>query len=479
MSLKAEFVDILARQKNVFLSGKTLDIDFRRSQIQKVADIMVNHRQDLIDALCSDFKKPVLQIKTEINCIYSKAYQAINNLQKWAAGVSIPNDMVTFNAHLSNVPQPYGSVLIIAPWNFPIITSLEPLIGAIAAGNTIVLKLSEQVPALSAKMKQLIETNLDNECFSVITEPYSGEQLTQLDFDYVFYTGSTEIGRKIYQTVSKKLIPVTLELGGSCPCYVHFDADIDTAAKRIAHIKAYNAGQMCFTVNHVFVHKKVAQDFKDAIINAWKSFFNIVIPFFRQDMKQSPDLGRIISEPHTERLQAIIEKYKHQIVFGGDTDVSDRYVQPTLISCNDPNSEIIKHEIFGPILPVCTVEDEHEAINIIEMHQKPLKIFLFSNSATVIDRFLVKTRSGGLTINEGFLCAAPPDLPFGGVGESGMGRYHGIETFNTFSNYRAIYKEKYRVGLLDNLIYPPFTPREEALIDTFESKQYSRSCNIL
>ena len=344
--------------------------------------------------------------------------------------------------------EPLGVVLNIAPWNYPIQLALAPLIGAIAAGNSVVLKPSEVAPACSALLARLLPRYLDPECVAVIEGGVpETTRLLEQRFDHIFYTGNGTVGRIVMEAAARHLTPVTLELGGKSPCIVDEDVDLEVAARRIVWGKFFNAGQTCIAPDYVLCHaSREAQ-----LIEQMKK---VLIEFYGEDPKASPDYGRIINERHHARLSKLIAS--GELAAGGQSDPTDKYIAPTVLRKVDPASPVMADEIFGPILPVLTVPDLDAAITFINARDKPLALYLFSRNAEHVERVLQRTSSGGACVNDVMAHLIPHELPFGGVGASGMGAYHGHASFETFTHKKSVMA---KATFLDPSIrYPPYTP---------------------
>jgi aldehyde dehydrogenase (NAD+) len=349
--------------------------------------------------------------------------------------------------------EPYGVVLIISPWNYPFQLTIAPLIGAIAAGNCVLIKPSEFSPATSALMAKMIAEIFDPDYLAVFQgDAEATQQILAEKFDYIFYTGSTAVGRIIMTAAARHLTPVTLELGGKSPCIVDQDARLDYGIKRIAWGKFLNAGQTCIAPDYVLVHRKIKEAFVEEMIRTIHTFYG-------EDPMESPDYARIINERHFNRLLRLTEKGR--ILSGGNSRRKDLYVAPTLIDQVSPDDPVMQEEIFGPILPLIEYDDIDEAIAFVNQRPKPLALYCFSENKQIQDRVLRETSSGGGCINDTISHIGSQELPFGGIGESGMGGYHGKVSFDTFTHQRGIL---FRSNLVDMpLRYPPYRGRVSLL----------------
>lgn len=439
---------IIAAQREYYLTCATRDIDFRIDNLKKLKGAILKYENRLYDSLKKDLgKSPFEAYATEIGYTLEELSYHIANLKKWAKPTKVRTDFVNFFSRSFILHEPLGAVLVIAPWNYPFQLLFCPLIGAISAGNCIALKPAQYSGNTSAVMKEMIAETFDEKYISVFT---GGSAVIQglLDerFDYIFFTGSTHLGKIVMEKASHHLTPVTLELGGKSPCIVDVDADIDIAARRITFGKFLNAGQTCIAPDYLMTHKKI----KKQLIDRIRHYITL---FYGQDPQKSPDYGRIINQ---ERFAGLAEFIKTGMVAaGGKIDPDDRYIAPTLLDCVKPDDPIMQEEIFGPILPILEYSNLDEVISFINSREKPLALYFFSSSKYKQNKILAATSSGGACINDTIVHLTNPRLPFGGVGFSGMGSYHGKFSFDTFSHHRSILSKS---TLLDTLLrYPPYT----------------------
>jgi aldehyde dehydrogenase (NAD+) len=351
-------------------------------------------------------------------------------------------------------PEPKGVVLIIAPWNYPMSMVAAPLVGAVAAGNCAIMKPSEITTHTSAALASILPRYLDKDAFAVVEGgiPETTELLEQ-KFDHILYTGNERVAQIVMMAAAKHLTPVTLELGGKSPCIIDKSADIEVAASRIAWGKFINAGQTCVAPDHVLVHREVATQFVDAITRRIKDFYG-------EDASQSPDYCRIASERHAARFARLLEGQK--IHHGGRVDVANRFVEPTIVLDPPVDSALMTEEIFGPLLPVITVDEMHHAIKFVADRPKPLALYVFTKSKALEDAVLDRISAGSVCINDAVIFMVSPELPFGGVGNSGMGRYTGWYGFETFSHMRPVMKRGFRFDA--PIRYPPYTDRKAKLM---------------
>ena len=435
-------------QRKFFATGKTKDIHFRIDQIKKLVKLIEKNEHLILEALHHDLKKPEYESMTvELGPVYSEANHFIKNIRQWSMPEVVPTSLFNTPGSSQIIREPLGSVLIISPWNYPFMLTISPLLGAMAAGNCAVLKPSEHAPATSLVMAQVINEHFDKEYIYVQEGGVKETQyLLEQRWDYIFYTGGPEVGKIVYKAAAEYLTPVTLELGGKSPCIVHSDADIKQAAKRISWGKWINSGQTCLAPDYLFVHT----DVKDKLIEQLQK--NITTSYGNNPMESS-DYGKIINERHYHRIKNYLQD--GDIIFGGKTDDQSLRIEPTLMINAPFHSTVMKEEIFGPILPIYTYSSIDEAIDFINTNDKPLAAYLFSRSSRVQKHFLHHTTSGGVTINDTVLHISSNEMPFGGVGKSGMGSYHGKYSFDTFSNKKSVLSRSIQ-PLDDYLRFPPY-----------------------
>lgn len=422
---------LVSAQKHFFASQQTKDISFRKYALRKLQSELFKREADIVQALYNDFKKSEYEaIMTETSIVYSELKMAIKNIEKWNKPKKVLPSILNFPSSAKIYSEPYGTVLIIAPWNYPFQLAISPLIGAIAAGNTIVLKPSELTPHTSTIVREIIEAVFDERHVAVIEGgvPVAQELLT-LRWDYIFFTGSVNVGRIVAKAAAEFITPVTLELGGKSPCVVDDSASIKLAAKRIAWGKFINGGQTCIAPDYILIHKSQ----KDAFVEAIKEEITLA---YGDDPEQSSDFPRIVNTRNFERLAIMLEN--ENILIGGKTNKDDCYIAPTLIDEPSLDSEVMKGEIFGPILPIISYETEEDIATIIGKYDKPLAFYIFSNKSEFAKKLIQQYSFGGGTINDTTVHFANHRLPFGGVGESGIGGYHGKQTFDTFSHKKGI-----------------------------------------
>ncbi|HAZ5089727.1 TPA: aldehyde dehydrogenase, partial [Staphylococcus aureus] len=391
-----------------------------------------SYESDILEALYTDLgKNKVEAYATEIGITLKSIKNARKELKNWTKTKNVDTPLYLFPTKSYIKKEPYGTVLIIAPFNYPFQLVFEPLIGAIAAGNTAIIKPSELTPNVARVIKRLINETFDANYIEVIEGGIEETQtLIHLPFDYVFFTGSENVGKIVYQAASENLVPVTLEMGGKSPVIVDETANIKVASERICFGKFTNAGQTCVAPDYILVHESVKDDLITALSKTLREFYG-------QNIQQSPDYGRIVNLKHYHRLTSLLNSEQMNIVFGGHSDEDERYIEPTLLDHVTSDSAIMQEEIFGPILPILTYQSLDEAIAFIHQRPKPLSLYLFSEDENATQRVINELSFGGGAINDTLMHLANPKLPFGGVGASGMGRYHGKYSFDTFTHEKS------------------------------------------
>lgn len=418
--------------KAFFNTQQTKDISFRKEQLKKLSKAIKSYESDILEALYTDLgKNKVEAYATEIGITLKSIKNARKELKNWTKTKNVDTPLYLFPTKSYIKKEPYGTVLIIAPFNYPFQLVFEPLIGAIAAGNTAIIKPSELIPNVARVIKRLINETFDANYIEVIEGGIEETQtLIHLPFDYVFFTGSENVGKIVYQAASENLVPVTLEMGGKSPVIVDETANIKVASERICFGKFTNAGQTCVAPDYILVHESVKDDLITALSKTLREFYG-------QNIQQSPDYGRIVNLKHYHRLTSLLNSAQMNIVFGGHSDEDERYIEPTLLDHVTNDSAIMQEEIFGPILPILTYQSLDEAIAFIHQRPKPLSLYLFSEDENATQRVINELSFGGGAINDTLMHLANPKLPFGGVGASGMGRYHGKYSFDTFTHEKS------------------------------------------
>ena len=436
----------VAKQKAFYLTGASRDVSFRLAQLKKLRVALQANQSDIEQAMYADFRKSAFEVYTsEFALIISDIKKFERNLRRWARPKTVRRTKATMHAKGTIVHEPYGVALIISPWNYPVQLTLAPLIGAMAAGNTAVVKPSRHVPNTAAVMKRIIEENFGEEYIAMVEggSDVNAALLAQR-YDYIFFTGGTKVGRIIMQTAAQTLTPVTLELGGKTPCIVDETAHIKEAAKAICWGRFFNAGQTCISPDYVMVHRSA----KDALL---EEMAKTVRRFYGDDPQQSPDLARLINDKHFERVAALIDKEK--VYIGGQTAAADRYIAPTILTNVTFDDAVMSEEIFGPLLPVIEYDDTEEMIGKLAGFESPLALYVFCRNKKTAAKYLRRLPSGGAVVNDTMIQFINSHLPFGGKGNSGIGNYHGKHSFETFSHKRAVV---FRSLLLDLPRYAPY-----------------------
>ena len=439
----------LTALRNFFDTGVTRSFDFRKQQLQKLKDVLQRYEERIYQALYDDLKKsPEECWVTENGFVFAQINNVLKHLDNWMQPEKVGTNLLNLPSKSFVMSESLGVVLIISPWNYPMQLLFTPLVGAMAAGNCIVLKSSEFAPATSAIMKKMINETFDPNYILFVEGDGAvviPEMMNNFIFDHVFYTGSTTVGKLIYQMAANNLVPVTLELGGKSPCVVESDADIKVTARRIAMTKFSNAGQMCVAPDYVLVHESK----KEELIHAIKSHLK---NFFGNDPKASDNYGKIINERQFDRLIKYFADGK--IVHGGKMDRDKLYIEPTLITDVNIDSTIMKEEIFGPVLPILSFRNMEEALVIIAKNKNPLAFYVFTSSKEKEKQWLQSVAFGGGCVNNASWHLTNHNLPFGGRGFSGNGHYHGKYSFDTFSHKKAIMKTP--TWFDPSIKYPPF-----------------------
>lgn len=443
--------EIVDMQRSYFFKGATLSINFRLSQLKKLKIVLQNNEALILDALYKDLRKSNFEAyETELGIVLEELNFTIKNLKSWMQATRVKSSIAHFPSKCFTYPEPYGVTLIMSPWNYPFQLSLAPLIGSIAAGNTVVLKPSEKSFHTSKVITKLLSENFPKELISIVNGGRAANtELLNQKFDYIFFTGSVPVGKVVMEAAAKHLTPVTLELGGKSPCIVDSTADLKLTAKRIVWGKFLNAGQTCVAPDYLYVEKSV----KNELLKYLKHY---IVKFYGSNPKKSNDYPRIIDEKAFERLITYLNC--GDIAIGGDIDHDELYIAPTILDNVTFDDSIMQEEIFGPIFPIVEFESLDEVISVVNYRPKPLALYFFSKDEKNISKVLQKTSSGGICINETIMHVASLYLPFGGVGESGMGKYHGVSSFETFSHIKSVVKKDFSLDV--PLKYPPFNSRK-------------------
>jgi aldehyde dehydrogenase (NAD+) len=439
-----------------FASGRTRPLEYRQEQLAGMARFIKECEGEIERAIHQDLGRPAIEIyASETSFIASELGLIRKKLRSWTKPERVPTSLVAMPGKSRIYREPLGVVLIIGPWNYPLQLVLAPLAGAIAAGNCAIVKPSEVVPTVSALLAARLPEYVDPACVRVIQGGVDETtELLSQQFDHIFYTGNGTVGRIVMEAAAKHLTPVTLELGGKSPCLVDQQTDLDVAARRIVWAKFYNAGQTCVAPDYVLVHRAV----QDGLLSRLQETIH---RFFGADPRLSPDYGRIVNARHHRRLLKAIVR-SGTIVSGGTADEDSRYIAPTILRDVPPDAPVMDDEIFGPILPVIAVNDMEQAIAFVNQRPKPLALYLFSSDPLIQETVLERTSSGGVTINHALLHLTVPSLPFGGVGASGMGAYHGRASFETFSHRKSVLVKP--TWFDPSLFYPPYSAFKQKFV---------------
>ncbi|TVZ08040.1 aldehyde dehydrogenase (NAD+) [Cellulophaga sp. RHA_52] len=440
-------MEILQKQQTFFKSQQTKDITYRKQALIKLKQEITKREADICDAIYADFKKPRFEsMAAETQFVLAELNYVIKHLKKWARPEKVSGALLNFPSSDWLYKEPYGTVLIVAPWNYPFQLAIAPLIGAIAAGNTAVIKPSEITPNTSKIIVEIITAVFSDAYVAVVEGGVEvSKNLLDQKWDYIFFTGSTKVGKIFYQSAAKHLTPITLELGGKNPAIVDTTANIKLAAKRIVWGKFLNAGQTCIATDYILVHR----DVKDKLIIALQKSIE---DSYGKNIEDSSDYARTVSKNHFNNLNDLLEG--QEIIFGGQTNAKDNYMAPTLVNEPSLDSKLMQGEIFGPILPIIAYTTEEDIEKHIMNYGKPLATYVFSTNRKFQQKIITKYSFGGGAINDTVIHITNKKLPFGGVGSSGIGAYHGKTSFDTFTHQKAIIK---RANWLEApLRYPPY-----------------------
>ncbi|OOC57117.1 aldehyde dehydrogenase [Nocardiopsis sinuspersici] len=456
MTLTTEIPPIVARLRAAFASGRTKPIAWRRAQLRALRRLLTEERTTLEQALRTDLgKSPVEAHTTEIGFVVNEIDHTLRHLASWLRPQRVSVPLALAPAKARRVREPLGTVLIVSPWNYPVNLSLAPLVGAIAAGNAALVKPSELAPATSAALAELVPRYLDAEAVAVVEGGVlESTALLEERFDHIFYTGNGAVARIVMAAAVKHLTPVTLELGGKSPVVVEPGVDLATTARRLAWGKFTNAGQTCVAPDYVLAVGGTAEPLQRELAAA-------ITEMFGDDPARSADYGRIVNERHFDRLTALLES--GTVVAGGRHDRGELYIAPTVLGGVDPDSAVMSEEIFGPILPIVEIPDLDAAIAFVNEHDKPLALYGFTNSEETKRRLTTETSSGGLAFGLPVAHLAVPELPFGGVGDSGMGAYHSVASVDTFSHTKSVLDKSLFMDTM-KVAYAPITDLKEKLL---------------
>lgn len=441
--------------RDSFSTGYTKDYGWRVEQLKKIIQMTEEQQDKIIAALKADLGKCKSESWTsEIGFIIGDAKHTLKYLKKWMKPRKVSTPVAAQPGKSYQLPEPLGTALIIGAWNYPFQLVFAPLIAAVAAGNCAVLKPSELAPEVSKLIADIVPQYLDSNAIAVVEGAVDETtELLNQQFDHIFYTGGEVVGKIVMRAASEHLTPVTLELGGKSPCIVENSADIDVTAARIVWSKWMNAGQTCVAPDYILVEKSMSSELIAAIQAKLKTFYG-------ENIQANPDYGRIINGRHFDRLVSYLED--QNVIVGGEKDKESRFLSPTIVLDPDLQSPLMQQEIFGPILPVITLDSIKEAIPFVNKRPKPLALYVYTNDSNYEEKVLTQTSAGNTCVNDGFMFMVNPDLPFGGVGNSGMGNYHGKFGFDTFSHLKTVMKRSFKFDV--SLRYPPFSTMKLAIL---------------
>lgn len=450
-----QIVDV---QRKFFATNKTFDIKFRLEALDKLKASVKKHETDLLEAIHKDLGKSATEsYMCEVGLLLEKITYTRKHLRSWARTRRKCTPLTNFHAKSMIVQEPYGVVLIMSPWNYPVLLTLEPLIGAIAAGNCAVVKPSAYSPETSAVIQKLISETFEPGYVDVVTGGRAeNADLLEQKFDYIFFTGGVTVGKLVMEKASKHLTPVTLELGGKSPCIIDHPANLRIAARRITFGKFLNCGQTCIAPDYVLVEKSVHDEFVKLLIEE-------TIKMYGEDIFANKDYGKMVNQKHFDRVSGLIAKEK--VVYGGRLKAETLQIEPTILDNVTPDDAVMQEEIFGPVLPIIVVESTDEAANFIKNRPKPLALYLFTSDRKEEKQFLREVPFGGGCVNDTIIHIATNNLPFGGVGNSGIGSYHGKKTFEAFSHAKSVVKKYTWLDI--SMRYQPYANWKDKLIRMF------------
>ena len=440
----------IAAMRQPVSDGATRPRSWRLEQLDRLERAIAERRDAVLKALASDLGKPPVEAYFELVAVQQEIQLVRSRLRRWMAPRAVGLPVFLQPGRAEVIREPLGCVLVIGPWNYPFLLSLQPLVSALAAGNTVVLKPSEHAPATSALIADLIDAAFPTTTVQVVQgDGPVAQALLQERFDHIFFTGGERVGRLVMEAAARHLTPVTLELGGKSPAVVLRDADLEVSARRLVWGKCLNAGQTCIAPDYLLVDEAVVTPLIERLGER-------ISQCFGDDPLASDDLGCLVNQAQFERLHALLEgaRSRGQVLFGGQSDASRRRIAPTLIQVDSLDDPLMHEELFGPLLPVLRVNDLNEAIERINQRPKPLALYLFSKQRDAQQQILERTSSGGVCFNDVVMHVSVPDLPFGGVGNSGMGNYHGEAGFRTFSHERSVLRRPFRLDV--PFRYPPY-----------------------
>ncbi|KAF1548792.1 Aldehyde dehydrogenase family 3 member B2, partial [Eudyptes schlegeli] len=466
------YAGLVSRLRAAWLSGKTRPMEYRVARLEALGRFLDEKKQDILEATASDMGKPPFEAEfSEILLCKNELHETLNNLSDWMKDEHVDRNLVTQLDSAFIRKDPYGVVLIIAAWNYPIHLLLVPLIGAIAAGNCVVFKPSEVAKNTERLVAEMLSCYLDNDCFAVVTAGVQETtRLLENKFDYIFYTGTPSVGKIVMAAAAKHLTPVMLELGGKNPCYVSDTCDVQNVARRVAWGRFFNAGQTCIAPDYVLCSVEMQEKLLPALRKA-------ITDFYGPNPQESPDFSRIVGDKHFQRVQTLL--HSGRVVIGGQTDEEERYIAPTVLVDLQPSDPVMQEEIFGPILPIVIVANVDEAIDFINSRERPLVVYAFSSDDKVVNQVLERTSSGGFCGNDTLMHVTLTSLPFGGIGNSGLGMYHGRFTFDTFTHHRGCLRRSMGREALNALRYPPYSQQKLGIVRAASEVKRKGACTLL
>ena len=446
------YEELLKTQKEYIFDKETISIDDRIDALKKLKKTINRYEEEIIKALYLDLGKSEFEAySSEIGFIYSSINHVLKNIKKWNKVKKVKSDIPQLPGKSYIYNCAYGCTLIIGPYNYPFQLTIEPLIGAISGGNTSIIKPSEYTPNVEQIIVKIIKEAFDSKYIDIVTGDYRvNSKLLDLPFDYIFFTGSVNVGKIVMEKASKNLIPVTLELGGKSPCIVDDTTKLENSIRKIIWGKFSNAGQTCVAPDYILVEENIYEEFIDKSIK-------IIKEFYKENIKDNKDYSRIVNERHMNRLVNILEVDKEKIVYGGDIDWENRYISPTILQNINYKDECMKDELFGPIMPIIKYKDISDIDFYLKKYEKPLALYVFSEDKSFSEKIINKYTFGGGCVNDTITHVASIYLPFGGVGKSGIGRYHGYSSFKTFTYEKSIVKKSTKLNI--SLVFPPYNKK--------------------
>lgn len=451
---------LVRKQRDFFDSGKTLDVSFRIQALKRLEQAIVNHEEELYGALRADLGKSRAEsYMCEVGLTLSELRYVERHVKSWSRNHRVRTPMAQFHGKSFTVQEPYGVTLVMSPWNYPVLLTLEPLVGALAAGNCCVVKPSAYSPATSGVMAGLIREAFPEEYVSVVEGGRQENQsLLNQRFDYIFFTGGVTVGKMVMEKASAHLTPVTLELGGKSPCVVDRTADLKLAARRLVFGKYLNCGQTCVAPDYVLAEESIKEEFLGYVKQE-------IVKQFGENPLENPSYGKIVNRKHFERLKGLMDADREKLVWGGTCEEETLRIAPTVLDKVTAEDAVMQEEIFGPIMPVLSVKNMDEARAFIKNREKPLALYIFTSDKRTEQRFLKEVPFGGGCVNDTIIHLATSNMGFGGVGNSGMGSYHGKKSFETFSHEKSIVKKYTWIDM--PMRYQPYTKMKEKLVRMF------------